>query len=70
VFNKYLVDINKKQPNFEIHHLEKSKVNGLFDLEAEKKLLESAHLAVPYILVQLPRKFARLARPSHEPYRL
>ncbi len=42
VFNKYLVDINKKQPNFEIHHLEKSKVNGLFDLEAEKKLLRES----------------------------
>jgi glutathione-regulated potassium-efflux system ancillary protein KefG len=42
VFNKYLVDINKNSSDFCFHHLDKSKVNGLFDLEAEKNLLRES----------------------------
>ena len=37
MFNKHLVDINRKNPNFVFHHLDKIRVNGYFDLEAEKK---------------------------------
>lgn len=42
VFNKYLVDINKNSSDFCFHHLDKSKVNGLFDLETEKNLLRES----------------------------
>ena len=46
VFNKYLVDINKKCPDFCFHHLDKNRVNGYFDLEAEKKLLQESKAIV------------------------
>ncbi len=46
IFNKYLVDINRKMPNFQFRHLDKSKVNGYFDLEAEKKLLRESKALV------------------------
>ena len=42
VFNKHLVDINRKNPNFVFHHLDKIRVNGYFDLEAEKNLLRES----------------------------
>lgn len=28
MFNKHLVDINRKNPNFVFHHLDKNRVNG------------------------------------------
>ena len=46
VFNKYLVDINKKCPDFCFHHLDKNRVNGYFDLEAEKKMLQESKAIV------------------------
>ncbi|OWV18587.1 glutathione-regulated potassium-efflux system ancillary protein KefG [Fibrobacter sp. UWB16] len=46
MFNKHLVDINRKNPNFVFHHLDKNRVNGYFDLEAEKKLLRESKAIV------------------------
>ena len=46
VFNKYLVDINKNCPDFCFHHLDKNRVNGYFDLDAEKKLLRESKAIV------------------------
>jgi len=46
IFNKHLVDINRKMSNFVFHHLDKKRVNGYFDFEAEKKLLQESKAIV------------------------
>ena len=40
IFNKHLADTSKKNDDFFVHHLDKNRTNGYFDLEKENKILK------------------------------